>query len=115
MLFISHNLGLILETCDRICVMYSGEAVETGIIEDVFDKMQHPYTQALLSAVPVPNPRPKRERIILRGDVPSPINPPKGCHFHTRCPVALERCKTEAPAQTVLGSGRMVSCHLLAV
>ena len=98
----------------RVAVMYLGKIVELAERRELFSAPLHPYTKALLSAVPVPDPQKKTQRTVLQGDVPSPIKRPSGCHFHTRCPVALERCKTEAPAQTVLGSGRMVSCHLLA-
>ena len=99
MLFISHNLGLVLETCDRICVMYSGEAVERGSIEDVFDEMQHPYTQALIGAVPIPDPVREREKevTLLSGELPSPLSPPSGCVFRTRCPIAQEVCAQSVP------------------
>jgi oligopeptide/dipeptide ABC transporter ATP-binding protein len=95
--------------------MYLGKIVELAERSELFSEPLHPYTKALLSAVPVPDPQKKTQRTVLQGDVPSPIKRPNGCHFHTRCPVALERCKTEAPTQTVLGSGRMVTCHLLEV
>ncbi|MEN9589863.1 MAG: hypothetical protein RLZZ481_1649 [Pseudomonadota bacterium] len=115
LLFISHDLAIVEHMTHRVAVMYLGKIVELAERRELFSAPLHPYTKALLSAVPVPDPQKKTQRTVLQGDVPSPIKRPNGCHFHTRCPVALERCKTEAPAQTVLGSGRMVSCHLLAV
>ena len=113
LLFISHDLAIVEHMTHRVAVMYLGKIVELAERRELFADPMHPYTKALLSAVPVPDPQKKTQRTVLQGDVPSPIKRPGGCHFHTRCPVALERCKTEAPAQTVLGSGRMVSCHLL--
>ncbi len=115
LLFISHDLAIVEHMTHRVAVMYLGKIVELAERRELFSDPMHPYTKALLSAVPVPDPQKKTQRTVLQGDVPSPIKRPGGCHFHTRCPVALERCKTEAPAQTVLASGRMVSCHLLAV
>ena len=114
LLFISHDLAIVEHMTHRVAVMYLGKIVELAERRELFSAPLHPHTKALLSAVPVPDPQKKTQRTVLQGDVPSPIKRPSGCHFHTRCPVALERCKTEAPAQTVLGSGRMVSCHLLA-
>ena len=114
LLFISHDLAIVEHMTHRVAVMYLGKIVELAERRELFSAPLHPYTKALLSAVPVPDPQKKTQRTVLQGDVPSPIKRPSGCHFHARCPVALERCKTEAPAQTVLGSGRMVSCHLLA-
>jgi peptide/nickel transport system ATP-binding protein len=115
LLFISHDLAIVEHMTHRVAVMYLGKIVELAERRELFADPMHPYTKALLSAVPVPDPQKKTQRTVLQGDVPSPIKRPGGCHFHTRCPVALERCKTEAPAQTLLASGRMVSCHLLAV
>ena len=115
LLFISHDLAIVEHMTHRVAVMYLGKIVELAERRELFADPMHPYTKALLSAVPVPDPQKKTQRTVLQGDVPSPIKRPSGCHFHTRCPVALERCKTEAPAQTLLASGRMVSCHLLAV
>lgn len=112
-LFISHDLGVVRHISDRIMVMYLGKIVEIADKKSLFDSPQHPYTQALLSAIPVPDVNRKQERIILRGDVPSPINPPQGCRFHTRCPYAVERCKTEAPALTSLHESHQVACHLV--
>ena len=114
LLFISHDLAIVEHMTHRVAVMYLGKIVELAERRELFSAPLHPDTKALVSAVPVPDPQKKTQRTVLQGDVPSPIKRPNGCHFHTRCPVALERCKTEAPAQTVLGSGRMVSCHLLA-
>ena len=112
-LFISHDLGVVRHISDRVMVMYLGKVVEIADKKSLFDSPQHPYTQALLSAIPVPDASKKQERIILRGDVPSPINPPQGCRFHTRCPLAVERCKTEAPALTNVHSTHQVACHLV--
>ncbi|GED69565.1 peptide ABC transporter ATP-binding protein [Brevibacillus reuszeri] len=112
-LFISHDLGVVRHISDRVMVMYLGKVVEIADKKSLFDNPQHPYTQALLSAIPVPDATKKQERIILRGDVPSPINPPTGCRFHTRCPHAVERCKTEAPALTSLHDTHQVACHLV--
>src|SRR5690625_3845663 len=96
-LFISHDLGVVRHIADRIIVMYLGKIVEVGDTDSIFENPQHPYTKALLSAIPVPDPRKKSERIFLRGDVPSPIDPPTGCRFHTRCPFATDHCRTEVP------------------
>ncbi|MED4753729.1 dipeptide ABC transporter ATP-binding protein [Brevibacillus choshinensis] len=112
-LFISHDLGVVRHISDRVMVMYLGKVVEIADKKSLFDSPQHPYTQALLSAIPVPDVTKKQERIILRGDVPSPINPPQGCRFHTRCPYAVDRCKTEVPALTSLHQTHQVACHLV--
>ncbi len=113
-LFISHNLIVIRHMSDRIIVMYAGEIVETGFTEDVFTKPFHPYTVALLSSVPIPDPKTKRERIILEGEVPNLVDPPKGCRFHPRCPMAFEICGWTSSEvlesfRTVLTSGRYPS------
>ncbi|MDR7318384.1 dipeptide ABC transporter ATP-binding protein [Brevibacillus nitrificans] len=112
-LFISHDLGVVRHISDRVMVMYLGKVVEIADKKSLFDNPKHPYTQALLSAIPVPDVNKKQERIILRGDVPSPINPPTGCRFHTRCPYVVERCKSEVPALTSLHSTHQVACHLV--
>jgi peptide/nickel transport system ATP-binding protein len=112
LLFISHDLAIVEHMTHRVAVMYLGKIVELAERKELFSDPQHPYTVALLSAVPVPDPQKKTNRIVLQGDVPSPVKRPSGCHFHTRCPDAIARCKTEEPKQTMLRSGRMVACHL---
>jgi peptide/nickel transport system ATP-binding protein len=114
MLFISHDLAIVEHMTHRVAVMYLGKIVELAPKRAIFAAPKHPYTQALLSAVPVPEPGANRERIILKGDVPSPINPPKGCRFHTRCPYVFDRCRTEEPALTTVGDGHVAACHLTA-
>lgn len=109
---ISHDLGVIRYISHRVAVMYLGRIVELAPVADIYDQPLHPYTEALLSAVPVPNPRRARDRIILKGDVPSPVNPPSGCHFHPRCPRRLEICKKEAPDTKEVKPGHFVTCHL---
>ncbi len=111
-LFISHDLGVVEHISHRVAVMYLGQLVEVADKTMLFANAQHPYTEALLSAVPVPDPTRKRKQIILPGDVPSPINPPAGCRFHTRCPYAEARCKVEIPAMRELTPGHSVACHL---
>ena len=96
-LFISHDLSVVEHICDRVAVMYLGRIVEIGPTEDLYDRRLHPYTKALLSAVPVPDPTVQSEEIVLEGGVPSPINPPPGCHFSTRCPFATEACSAQTP------------------
>ncbi|AST93881.1 peptide ABC transporter substrate-binding protein [Sutcliffiella cohnii] len=112
-IFISHDLNVVKYMCDRIAVMYLGKIVEMGTYNDLYDHPKHPYTKALLSAIPKESPHDKKERIILTGSVPSPINPPSGCHFHERCPVALDICKTVVPELKETGNGHVASCHLL--
>ncbi len=111
-LFISHNLAVVEHISHRIAVMYLGRIVEYATTKQIFTNGQHPYTEALLSAVPVPDPAIKRKKIVLQGDVPSPVNPPSGCHFHTRCPYAVARCKVETPLLREIAPGHHVSCHL---
>jgi len=112
-LFITHDLAVAKYVSDVIAIMYLGKLVEIAPTGELFSNPAHPYTRALLSAIPVPNPRAKRERIALRGEVPSPINPPPGCRFHPRCPFATDRCKTEEPEMTELERGHYVACHLV--
>jgi len=111
-LFISHNLAVVEHISHRIAVMYLGRIVEYTDKRTLFTRPLHPYTEQLLLAVPVPDPRVKRAKRVLQGDVPSPINPPSGCHFHTRCPYAVERCRVESPALREVKPGQMVACHL---
>jgi len=111
-LFISHDLAVVEHLCQRVVVMYLGRVVETGDTREVCRTPKHPYTQALLSAVPVVDPDSKRQRILLGGDVPSPIHPPGGCPFHPRCPVAEARCSTVAPTWREVSPNRWTACHL---
>jgi oligopeptide transport system ATP-binding protein len=110
-LFIAHDLSVVKHISDRVGVMYLGRIVEIGDKDNIYDNPLHPYTKSLLSAVPVPNPLVKRERIILKGDVPSPSNPPTGCTFHTRCSECMEICRTERPKFKQV-EGRYIACHL---
>jgi oligopeptide/dipeptide ABC transporter ATP-binding protein len=111
-LFISHDLSLVRHVSDRVAVMYLGQLVEQAPTPRLFGAPAHPYTRALLSAIPVPDPRRRRERIVLAGDVPSPANPPAGCRFHTRCPSAMPRCRQEEPPAYRVGEGHEVRCFL---
>ncbi len=110
-LFIAHDLSVVRHISDRIAVMYLGRIVEMAETEKIFTVPKHPYTEALLSAVPVPDPEFHRDRIILKGDVPSPVNPPSGCHFHPRCPYAQAICSQKVPELTDIGGGHFASCH----
>ena len=111
-LFISHNLAVVEHLCDRVAVMYLGNLVEVAETEDLFCHPVHPYTQALLDAIPVPDPEIPTMHNMLEGDVPSLMNPPTGCCFHTRCPHACEQCSKEKPALRDMGNGHFVACHL---
>ena len=112
-MFVSHDLSVIEHICDRVVIMYLGKVVEIGTKDDIFKNPQHPYTQALLSAIPMVGKKDRGERIILEGDIPSPVNPPAGCRFHTRCKYATERCATEVPQLHCTGGEHCVACHLL--
>ena len=112
-LFISHDLSVVKHLSNRIAVMYLGKIVELATSDELFANQAHPYTQALLSAIPIPSIDAKPKRILLQGDVPSPKNPPSGCRFHTRCPYATERCRQEEPQLQDIGGGHFVACHLM--
>ena len=111
-LFIAHDLAVVEHISHRIAVMYLGRIVEATDKTTLFTRALHPYTEQLLLAVPVPDPRVKRQKRVLQGDVPSPVNPPSGCHFHTRCPYVVDRCRAEAPALREVRPGQLVACHL---
>jgi dipeptide transport system ATP-binding protein len=110
-LFISHDLSVVKHIANEVMVMYLGKPVEHASREELFANPRHPYTQALLSATPVPDPSRQKQRIVLKGEMPSPINPPSGCTFHPRCPIAVARCKTEVPETRAVGAAK-VACHL---
>ena len=111
-IFIAHDLAVVEHTCDRIAVMYLGKIVEESTYSDLYHNPKHPYTRALLSAIPVPDPRATRKRTILKGDVPSPRHPPSGCSFHPRCPERMDGCDHDEPVQKDVGGGHYVACHL---
>ncbi|OAB31700.1 peptide ABC transporter substrate-binding protein [Paenibacillus macquariensis subsp. macquariensis] len=112
-LFISHDLSVVEHLCDRVGVMYLGSMVEMSSTEELFRNPLHPYTKALMSAIPVPDPTYKRDRVVLQGDIPSPANPPSGCKFHTRCPIASDICKQQAPEYRDVGNDHLVACHFV--
>jgi oligopeptide/dipeptide ABC transporter ATP-binding protein len=111
-LFVSHDLAVVEHIGHRIAVMYLGRIVELAPKERIFAQPQHPYTEALMAAAPIAAPKARRERLVIEGDVPSPMNPPSGCHFHTRCPYAEARCKAESPLLREIAPGHTVACHL---
>lgn len=112
-IFIAHDLKVVEHVSRRVAVMYLGKIVELARAEDLYRFPQHPYTKALLSAIPIPDPRVKENRIILKGDVPSPVNPPKGCHFHTRCPMVQDQCRVDAPLLNQTAKDHWTSCHFV--
>jgi oligopeptide/dipeptide ABC transporter ATP-binding protein len=111
-IFISHDLSVVEHICDRVGIMYLGQLVERGTVDQIYDDPKHPYTRALLSAIPQVDESARRERIILEGDIPSPVNPPEGCHFRTRCRYAGEEC-SRVQEMVSVGEGHCAACHLL--
>ena len=111
-LFVSHDLAVVEHIGHRIAVMYLGRIVELAPRDQIFAQPQHPYTEALMAAAPIADPRARSARLVIEGDVPSPMNPPPGCHFHTRCPYAEARCKVDDPPLQEIAPGHVVACHL---
>ena len=111
-LFIAHDLSVVEHISDRVAVMYLGRVVEIAPADALYENPRHPYTEALLSAVPIPDPQVKRHRMVLQGEVPNPIHPPSGCHFHPRCPLAEPRCKVEVPQLRQSTPGHWTACHV---
>jgi len=112
-LYITHDLALARHMCDRIAIMYLGKVVEMGSVEKIVYEPLHPYTKALIDAVPIPDPTAERIKVVIKGEIPSPINPPSGCRFHTRCPVAIDVCPKEEPPLIDAGKEHYVACHLV--
>ena len=112
LLFVAHDLSVVKHICDRVAVMYLGKIMEMADKKSLFSNPKHPYTQALLSAIPIPDPRQRKKHDILMGDVPSPVNPPAGCRFHTRCPKVMDICRVEEPLLKEISPGYFVACHL---
>ena len=113
LLYITHDLALARHMCDQIAIMYLGKIMEETSTDKIVNEPLHPYTQALISAVPVPDPTSKRTEVVIKGEIPSPINPPSGCRFHTRCPIAEEICRTKEPTLVDYGDGHYAACHLI--
>ena len=112
MILITHNLAVVEHVCDRAAVLYLGRLAEEGPIGQLFDHPEHPYTQALMAAIPYPDPGRRSASVAIQGEIASPIHPPSGCRFHPRCPVAIERCRTESPEPTEFGPGHRAACHV---
>lgn len=112
LLYITHDLALARHICDRLAIMYLGKIMESASVEKIVNEPLHPYTKALISAVPVPDPTVKRIEVVIKGEIPSPINPPSGCRFHTRCPERLDVCRTKEPPMIEINPGHYVACHL---
>jgi peptide/nickel transport system ATP-binding protein len=113
-LFIAHDLALVKHVCDRLAIMYLGKIVDEGPVEDVVNTPVHPYTEALVAAVPVPDPAAERTKVIIGGEIPSPMNPPPGCRFHPRCPISLGICREEEPELIEVSDSHLVACHVRA-
>ena len=111
-IIIAHDLAVVEHICDRIAVMYLGKVVEMATYKELYTNPKHPYTEALLSAIPVSDPKVSKQRIVLKGDVPSPINPPAGCHFHPRCPYRMDKCDKDEPPLEDIGTNHLVACYL---